>query len=123
MADVREKLVELLNSFDCPRWDADECTDRCNACMADHLIANGVRLESSLEKKQATIEESERWIPVTERLPEPMQHIIAVGRNFPWLDRPGPVLDTFVYNPDAYQPWMEHITHWMPWPGFPKEVQ
>lgn len=120
MADMSEKLAELLSKAFRPVYEGRPATTKD---LADFLIANGVRLESSLEKKQATIEESERWIPVTERLPEPMQHIIAVGRNFPWLDRPGPVLDTFVYNPDAYQPWMEYITHWMPWPGFPKEVQ
>ena len=51
MPDVREKLVDMLWEYDqlrMMRMSIEEC--------ADHLIANGVTIQ--------------RWIPVTERLPE-----------------------------------------------------
>lgn len=67
----KEKLIELLGEDTCHRDDCYDCDydgDR-EACieylknsMADHLLANGVRLES----KQATSDENKRWIPVTE---------------------------------------------------------
>ncbi len=49
----REKLIELMDEYEYPSSVPG---------MADHLLANGVRLES----KQATSDENKRWIPVTE---------------------------------------------------------
>lgn len=103
---------------DCAMIDRDPISEDCES----GLVEMAIDLIREQAKRIAELETEKHWIPVAERLPEPMQHIIAVGRNFPWLASPGPVIDTFVYNPYAYQPWMEYITHWMPWPGFPKEV-
>ena len=56
-----------------------------------------------------------KWIPVSERLPEPGQEVIVYA---------GGVLDPVVY---AYHFWnkdycsFQHITHWMPLPEPPKE--
>ena len=45
MAD-REKLIILLNDHVCLNQDA--CKEECNACLADHLIANGVTVGKPL---------------------------------------------------------------------------
>ena len=112
MAD-REKLIELLQ-------DATElmraaclshasCTTCANVGMydcqtptvADHLIANGVTVQ--------------KWIPVTERLPEDDRQVLACtkhGRAFS------------AHYDHKWKRWqVSHsvkITHWMPLPEPPK---
>ena len=64
MPDVREKLVELLGNLFCGDYGVNGCDSckyntevMCNAyACADHLIRGGVTIQ--------------RWIPVTERLPD-----------------------------------------------------
>lgn len=53
---VREKLIELLKSGGVRDFPF-------NAALADHLIANGVTVQ--------------KWIPVTERLPESGVHVLV----------------------------------------------
>jgi len=54
----REKLIELLKDDDCPLlWIHGDVKN-----LANYLIANGVTIQ--------------KWIPVTERLPE--EHVSAV---------------------------------------------
>ena len=76
----REKLIALLEDaeYQCDNRDCEEDAEGCeylgyHNCwaqfIADHLIANGVVVQ--------------RWIPVTERLPE-----ILDG----WAENPEPVL-------------------------------
>lgn len=95
---MREKLIELLQSLNLP----SEC-DEDLEWMADHLIANGVTIQ--------------KWIPVTERLPECGQEVIVYS---------GRLLKPTVF---AYHFWNEgfdswaRITHWMPLPKPPKEVE
>lgn len=61
----KEKLVELIAKAKRSMWGKSGLSSELarNVYLAEHLIANGVRLE----EKQAT---SDGWIPVTERLPE-----------------------------------------------------
>lgn len=70
-----------------------------------------------LEERQVTVDWDKRWIPVTERLPERGQEVVVFS---------GGVLkgDVFAYlfwNKD-YASWA-NITHWMPLPEPPKEVE
>lgn len=103
MADVREKLIELQKT-NC--HGEKPCVLDCFECMADHLIANGVTIQ--------------RWIPVTERLPDNLQTVLCYTnfdevRMWQWNERwkswIGLVAD---YGKDV-------VTHWMPLPEAPKE--
>ena len=63
MDNTREKLIELLESV--PQPELLYGQPLIGVCkVADHLIANGV----CLEEKQATSDETSKWIPVTEGL-------------------------------------------------------
>ena len=78
---ARERLIELLEQCSCayPPPCTSECAD-CNkvemydkeiANIADHLLANGVTVQ--------------RWIPVTERLPEDGEIVLIYdGNAYQW---------------------------------------
>lgn len=108
---MREKLIELLEDADhlCYVMDCDDClyvAERMcvRKLQVDHLIANGVTVQ--------------RWIPVTERLPNPYENVIGWtkyrergvvshnGKRFVWEDDEGDYA---------------HVTHWMPLPDAPKD--
>lgn len=61
MPDMKEKLVELLDEVH-HKPLGKEYQERLGT-IADHLIANGVTIQ--------------RWIPVTERLPESGVHVLV----------------------------------------------
>ena len=111
----REKLIELIGEAysKCLKTHCEKCvflgqetalTDRnCQyRLIADHLLANGVTVQ--------------RWIPVTERLPEKNTAVIAVTDNG--------IVFQCLYGYDGWDLWEGnevHITHWMPLPEPPKE--
>lgn len=88
--------------------------------IADHLIANGVTIQ--------------RWIPVEERLPEEGSFVLGAQ-----YDRIAPEdgyeVEYFlygsknVYNGSLWYSWPDNggedmvVTHWMPLPEPPKEVE
>jgi hypothetical protein len=88
--------------------EAEELFPSQVEAIADHLIANGVTVQ--------------RWIPVTERLPESLDFVVALTTGgdriiakrdkYGWLRYGG-------YECERLRP----ITHWMPLPEPPKEVE
>ena len=108
MSDTREKLIELITGFygvD-PMYYGVETQP-----LVDHLIANSVTIQ--------------KWIPVTERLPEEYDDVLCYrGSHI------GALIDVYTYRgdnkwEDAYGYFEstedEGITHWMPLPEPPKE--
>ena len=113
--DVREKLVELLDNFNC---DLSEYAGNPkffvvddNIKLADHLIANGV-----------TVQE---WISVKDRLPEESGKHLVFGRTFGnkkpqiWICECISIGRVMGWCNSAKNP---VVTHWMPLPEPPKEV-
>ena len=96
--DVREKLVELLESA--RYWGSNTSEE-----IADNLISNGV-----------TVQE---WISVTERLPESGKESVLIALRWGEVDigwcEDGRWRSEFV---NEYEDW--EVTHWMPLPEPPK---
>ena len=110
MTDI-EELLEMMKEA------LEDCRSRttCRGCkgdykgrwcqhvlIADHLIANGVTVQ--------------RWIPVTELLPEKNITVIAVTDNG--------IVFQCLYAYDGWDLWEGNevnITHWMPLPTPPKD--
>lgn len=107
----REKLIELMN----------EVHYLCGlqTQIADHLIANGVTFQ--------------KWIPVSERLPEDdlpkdskskqIKVLVAYMRNGNWVIRTNLRKKGQWYRRLDEWDWSvsDPITHWMPLPEPPKE--
>lgn len=111
MANLRKRLIDLIHYC----TSCEECHD---ADIADHLIANGVVISN--------LETTTKWIPVSERLPENKQTVLAIrkdgsmfigyhityidtGRWHIWTARNSTKLITQI------------VTHWMPLPMPPEE--
>ena len=119
MPNTREDLVDLLGET-----VADCMPTECLYEVADHLIANGVT--------------AQKWIPVTERLPEIGDtYLVVVKYKYDWEDDYTIDTDVAMFHPydnpdayidnrwDTYIDWDEgqqyiHVTHWMPLPEPPK---
>ena len=112
--DVREKLVELQLQADIADNISENGTQH-REFIADLMIANGV-----------TVQE---WISVTERLPEEGDYVLCVLKGFNY----GGKIQVCKFVPaDKFKdkPYFEHfrngfpsVTHWMPLPEPPKEVE
>lgn len=121
----REKLIDLAHDyFKSVPWYAD-IADLNPEELIDHLLANGVRLES----KQATSDENKRWIPVSERLPDKQHDWVLVAcklhpEGFYGVPHIGE-LRNGVWWCDCYEVPLKdagvEVTHWMPLPNPPKE--
>jgi hypothetical protein len=148
---MREKLIELLENS--PYLDVLGGLSYYEEA-ADHLIANGVRLE----EKQATSDETERWkvaalyfrdkayakpewIPVTERLPEDDGDYLVAKKIFNnsirqdvlRFAKDGRKVDKYDFQGEWKNIWyyydseygyitVDSVTHWMPLPEPPEEV-
>lgn len=120
MDNTIEKLIELLEECDnkCQNMPCDECeyvkSDECNRMMElDHLIANGVTFATDNNV-------GDKWIPVTERLPEDWVLCACVDGVVHIL--------CYDYIMDDWDIWgrpntcysKRFVTHWMPLPEPPK---
>ena len=73
---------------------------------ADFCVAQGEELSK--------LKEQQRWIPVTEKLPEvDGKYIVCTAKNSVYCAR----WHKSYFGTDSYT----HITHWMPLPGAPEE--
>lgn len=126
MPDTREKLIELL--YQCvsqnmkPQIIGDKLTiDIEQGNIADHLIDNGVTVQDS---KGVEIDQFNRWIPVSERLPRNYISVLAyVPNQAPcptvheaYIGGDGEWHSAYVYGIEN-----EDVTHWMLLPEPPKE--
>ena len=117
---MREKLIELLYQIEADRgYVCDGCCkipmDEVVGYIADHLIANGVTIQ--------------KWIPVTERLPEliPCNAGTAYSEAvIVWTDGRKAMVAVwdgidFLCASEYWEAEGEEVTHWMPLPEPPKE--
>lgn len=91
----------------------------------DHSYA---RMLNMTAKRLRELDEKQRWIPVTERLPEPETDVlIFCGGNIDILtyryDRHGNVCFMFQNECGYWKEVFGKVTHWMPLPEAPKEVE
>ena len=92
----RERLLEILNVPIYPHENVDPVE-----AVADYLLDNGVTFQ--------------QWIPVTERLPERGQEVIAFSGGYL-----KPTVFSYHFWSEEFNSWTG-ITHWMPMPEMPKE--
>ena len=118
---MREKLIDLLMDLPITRLTYEEM-EKYSAVVAGYLIANGVTIQ--------------KWIPVSERLPEePGPFLIVVKSKYPFDRDYSYETDFAMYRWDgkgrldgcwdALADWGDgeeyiHVTHWMPLPEPPK---
>jgi len=84
----------------------------------DELKKENAELKADLKNKNTRIAELEaerRWIPVSERLPEEKQSVLA-------LDRTGTAYH-WEYSKCLSNIFVGYYTHWMPLPELPEEVK
>lgn len=98
----REKLIALLKSNQSV-LQAAGTSATATLRLADHLIANGVTVQ--------------RWVPVTERLPTYGQEVIVYGGNYLKA-----CITAMRFWDEAHVNWYG-VTHWMPLPEPPKDVE
>ena len=99
--DVREKLVELIESA--RYWGSGTSEE-----IADHLIDNGV-----------TVQE---WISVKGRLPEAVGYVVCIAKRNPFsifMPMVARIEKNGWVNPMTEQ-YISEVTRWMPLPQPPK---
>ena len=101
--DVREKLIDLLTGHSID-------TQQDVEYVADHLISNGVTVQD--------------WISVEDRLPEEKVNCIVHYRHAYCDDDDYWAIGICFYDGEKFQINPAYkVTHWMPLPEPPKEVE
>ena len=108
---MREKLIEILRKPIFPHELADP-----TEAVADYLLDNGVTIQ--------------KWIPVTERLPERGKKVLCYHKfsGEEWTDWEDTIAENtfngFCVGGERKAVWDwqgDFVTHWMPLPEPPKE--
>lgn len=95
----------------------------------DKVIALAQRKQAKAEAERDTLREKQRWIPVTERMPntipcnagtEYSEAVIVWTTGNKAMIAVWDGID-FICPTDFWEAWGEEITHWMPLPGAPEE--
>ena len=124
MPNTREKLIELLNEAD--EWADHKCDElECETCPADKMKSNCVQ-QLMVDRLIANGVTVQKWIPVTERLPEKKQDVLMyfdtgnMGAGF-WHDGDEDITFWCAYTDDGWYTDCDcEPTHWMPLPEPPK---
>ena len=102
--DVREKLVELIESA--RYWGSNTSEE-----IADHLISNGVTVQ--------------KWISVDDRLPEAGGYVVCIAKRNPFsrfMPMVARIEKNGWVNPITEQ-YISEVTHWMPLPPAPEDMK
>jgi hypothetical protein len=106
-------------SFDgCPKLTADTYAGDCSLSVNNEAADAIEALSAELDR----LKEANRWIPVTEKLPDEQQDVLI------WFDRCGGDKDIGWYSTKRkawfVRSWLlnYNVTHWMPLPEPPKET-
>lgn len=114
-------IVQALRC--CAEGECKDCAmhedkQRCQ----ENLLDKAAEAIERLTAENAVLREKQRWIPVTERLPERDVQVLGWYKDNPFSQyRPGVVAWNgngwvFVY---AHR-YVTNVTHWMPLPGAPE---
>lgn len=135
MPNTREKLIELLRGAINTHTEKKEQwilggkvgeEPMLFGSFADHLIANGVTIADDVSAVAYNLSPTEqKWIPVTERLPEEKRLVLAVcksGKIFvgDYWDCYGTIIWRIRTARDSTKNITQIVTHWMPLPEPPK---
>ena len=117
----REKLIALIKEGECGALGREDCSyckydgeDDCSyQLLADVLLANGVTFATDNYV-------GGKWIPVTERLPEYGEIVLAFGKRHAtsgMFRGTGLRPSQWEWKGNMYK----EVSHWMPLPEPPKE--
>jgi hypothetical protein len=117
------KSMIAIESYD-PDYQSGDYWDieifRCQSCRAEWGEGTDVCV-AELKSRIAELEEKQRWIPVSERLPEPYTRVLAcIKSGYMEVDYmySEPIVDVGIADFNS----LDNVTHWMPLPE-PPEVQ
>lgn len=101
-----------------PEMSEEEFDNFPAAGRVEELVERCARYAEEI----AALWERQRWIPVTERLPEPETRVLVLDRYGHMMDRTMrqlPTDKTPMFRPDGLMPGKD-VTHWMPLPAAPE---
>ncbi|WP_422614875.1 DUF551 domain-containing protein [Klebsiella grimontii] len=114
LCDAEEALIEVVNRRAAMLQGAENADSRCNTKTTPALDSSSKNADSRCGNSPAI---PDRWIPVRERMPE------SNGVYFGWDGQRVLEVNCFFGGWSANQFIHGEITHWMPLPSAPQEVQ
>lgn len=123
--DALQKVARIrldLNDFDGDRRGIADCLGDAEEALIEVVNRRAAMLAAAphdthaLNSVQSVDSVADRWIPVSERMPELGDWLVTDGCDF----------DVQLFNGEQFIPgfvWEDKITHWMPLPAVPQEVK